>query len=38
MDVMIITSDPDSIDADEIRTLLEGAGYMVGYIAISDRD
>lgn len=37
MDIVITTSDPDNVNVDEIRRLLEAIGYFVNTIEIVDR-
>jgi len=37
MDIFIITSDPESINADEIQEAVEDLGYFVTSITIQDR-
>jgi hypothetical protein len=34
MDIVIYTSDPEAIDADEIREALEALNYFVGTITV----
>jgi hypothetical protein len=38
MDIVIYTSDPDSINTDEIKQAVEGAGYFVLSVTVEDRE